>query len=343
MALTWTLSEIRAKVRSLTGKPSTSQISDSDIDDKINDFYQNRFPMEADVDELRGWYTKTLSATDSGEYDIPVDVLVFEEPIKFSGAEGLLTQDVELFQEKYPIDTGQAYVVNVDGAGLDIGTTKTKVANDAFTYKISTYNYQKAAAETSLSGDTVSQGKYGAWRLEVDADGDIFVVEATENATGYDTPRKAIEGLDEESDEKAPLGFVTAINSSGTFIPGTTDLDASGVTSTFTDGFHSTRQEPLTILQYGNEWIVRPKPNDWYELLAPYKLKPSSLSSDSSTPLDVRWGNCIAHGVSVEILESDRRLELANQVNVGYMKLLDEINKKYTVQKNVTRVTKVSF
>ena len=43
---TWTLKDIRTKVRNLTGSPSADQISDADLNDYINTYYVFTMPFE---------------------------------------------------------------------------------------------------------------------------------------------------------------------------------------------------------------------------------------------------------------------------------------------------------
>lgn len=300
MSLTWKLSEIRSLVRTLTGRPDTSQITNDDLDDKINDYYQNHFPMFVDVPELRGWFTQETSATDSGEYSLEATILNLIKPFTIDGAEINRFDDQSLFFKQYPrMDDGAAFVKTAPG--LAIGTTKTKVANDAFKYEIDGYSYSKAAAETILSGDTIPQSKYGAFRLDIDSDGTISIVEASNNSTGYDTPALAIEGLEPESSTAACMGYVTVVNTSGTFVPGTTELDASGVTATYTDRKYGDRDEPTDALIYGGTLYIRPKADDIYLFEAPKIIKPDELDSDNAVPLDVRWGPAIAYGTALLI------------------------------------------
>ncbi|KKM91892.1 hypothetical protein LCGC14_1223910 [marine sediment metagenome] len=74
MAATWPLSRIRAKVRSLTGRPSTDQISDNDIDDFINDYYVNKLPVEISLPEAEGFYSFDTDPT-VGTYAVPEDII----------------------------------------------------------------------------------------------------------------------------------------------------------------------------------------------------------------------------------------------------------------------------
>ena len=54
MAVTGTLEQIRVKVRKITGTPSTNQLSNADLDNYINDFYQYDFPTH-----LKTWNLNT--------------------------------------------------------------------------------------------------------------------------------------------------------------------------------------------------------------------------------------------------------------------------------------------
>ena len=132
----------------------------------------------------------------------------------------------------------------------------------------------------------------------------VHIVEADDNATGYDTPALAMADLSDESNSRACMGFVTAINTSGTFVPGTTELDASGVTTTYTDGFISSRNIPKAVLLEDDVLYVRPKPHDIFSFQVYAKQKPSAMSA-GETPLVVDWGPMIALGTAIEIITAD--------------------------------------
>ena len=70
MALTWIGSEIVTKWRELTGRSSTSEISDAAVLNIINDYFQNYFVDEANLQNIRGTFTQQTTASDSGEYTI---------------------------------------------------------------------------------------------------------------------------------------------------------------------------------------------------------------------------------------------------------------------------------
>ncbi len=97
--LTWKLSEIRTKVRELTGQLDTAQISDSDLDALINDFYCNHFPLDVYVSELEGWFTQATASGDDGEYDVSAEVILLDTPMTLKDSDDVLS-DVKFYQDK---------------------------------------------------------------------------------------------------------------------------------------------------------------------------------------------------------------------------------------------------
>lgn len=105
----WTLADIRAKIRKLTGRPSTAQISDADILDHINQYYRNILPLEIQAKEFM---VKTYFGLTDGivKYDIPETVLrvippvmLQEDPISAGKLSELAVYtDPGLFETDYP-------------------------------------------------------------------------------------------------------------------------------------------------------------------------------------------------------------------------------------------------
>jgi|GEM_PF-5314945 hypothetical protein len=136
------------------------------------------------------------------------------------------------------------------GAALAIGSTKTNVYSGAFTYYIDGVKYAKAevAAGTAPGNDVIPQNKYGAVAFDIGADGTIDVVEATDNATGYDSAVLAVAGLPAVEAAHVRIGYVTAMCSTGNFTFGTTDLDAADTTVAYTS---------TAAYTPGYNWVVK--------------------------------------------------------------------------------------
>jgi hypothetical protein len=338
MAQNWTLEEIRQKVRDISGRPSTNQITDSEIDDRINDFYTQRFAQDIGVSDIEGFHTIDVTATDSGEYSLTADILRLNQPVTINGVpsnEFTFYQEQDRFFVLYPDQ--ESFITP---PGLAIGTDTTKVAHDAFSYEIDKKSYSTAAGEVSLSGDTVPQNKYGAWMIEIDDERAYTITEADQNSTGYLTPRLAIDGLPEANSERSQLGFVTVINTSGTFVPGTTSLSASGVTDTYTDGEHDLRGDPEAALLWQDKIFIRPKSQDTRRLTFGSLERPSELSSGQS-PLDKSWGRAIAYGTAIEIMD-EKGEDINDEVRM-YKKLVGFVNRKKQNQDGKERLSTRSF
>lgn len=98
MAQDWTLADIRAKVRAISGELTTEDIENSALDDRINDFYQNDFAREAYVSNFEDWFTATF--TDGvGEYAVSNDYLILETPMTTQASDDTIT-NVKFFQDK---------------------------------------------------------------------------------------------------------------------------------------------------------------------------------------------------------------------------------------------------
>lgn len=120
---------------------------------------------------------------------------------------------------------------------LKTGTDPEKIATDDFIYYISGTKYAAAAvpAGTAPGGSAIPTSMYGAWRLEIGADGVIDAVGAAANGTGYASSALALAGLPTLQSAHVAIGTVTVTKSDGAFTPGTTSLAATGVTAAYTD------------------------------------------------------------------------------------------------------------
>lgn len=312
--MSWTLSDLRTKFRSLTARPGTAQLTDDEIDVYINDYYQQDLPLVISVDKILADWTQEATVTDDGEYSLENTTLDLNEPLTANGDLLVIRRDRRRFFEEYPIYGSEEFIT---APTLVSGTTSAAaVANSAFKYKIADWTYSKAAGETDLSGVPIPQNKYGAWFLSIDSDGTIRNTEAGDNATGYDTAALAVNGLPASEADEAVMGFVTAISAdSGGFVPGTTELSASAVTDTYTDGDPGLRNIPSDVCITDGKLFIRPKCNDTYLVRAKSSLSsPTALSADDDTPSDENWGLLIAMGAAIRLLsekgETERRDKL---------------------------------
>lgn len=97
----WTVTKIKAKVRDLTARPTTSQLSEADLLDYILNFYCNSFPLILETHELEGWYTKTLT-TGVDTYELDEEYLQLDIPYTLDGKPLNFYENPSLFYRIWP-------------------------------------------------------------------------------------------------------------------------------------------------------------------------------------------------------------------------------------------------
>lgn len=107
MAITWTLTKIRAKVRLLTGRPTTSQITDAEIDEYIDNYYRNVLPLQTHSTEFDKFASSTgftgTTVAGTGEYALDSDVFGIKAPLILDNEEIPLSFDLQTFLRDFPL------------------------------------------------------------------------------------------------------------------------------------------------------------------------------------------------------------------------------------------------
>ena len=121
---------------------------------------------------------------------------------------------------------------------LAIGSTVQNVSNVAFFYMVNGAIYAKTADAVGVApgNDVIPDGKFGAVALDIGVNGTIDVIEASANATGYDSAALAVAGLPAVEADHVRIGTVTASDTGEAFTFGTTSLAHAGATVAYTDG-----------------------------------------------------------------------------------------------------------
>lgn len=133
-------------------------------------------------------------------------------------------------------------------AGCTTGTTTTKVKTaNTLTFTVNGVFYSLAGTDDfwTLSGTVVKKGSYQKYLLLVDTAGVASIQEGTQSTVGassvvwtnVDASTAWAAFLSALGSTKCCAGVLTiATDATHTFTPGTTALDAAGITATFVDG-----------------------------------------------------------------------------------------------------------
>ncbi len=118
--MVWTLSSIRSKVRNITGSPSSNQISDSTLNDYINQFYVYTMPAELKTQiETNFLDFKTVPGQDV--YAFPSGYFTDQPGVYADGFPVVFYQDPDVFYQDWP----QQYAVDSIATGDGVTTTFT--------------------------------------------------------------------------------------------------------------------------------------------------------------------------------------------------------------------------
>ncbi len=152
----WTLATIKLKVRVLTGRPSTSQISEADLLGFINNYYQLVFPKEVQPAELSGWFTaNTVDGTETVTVD--QEYIALDKPFMVAGNPRGVTvyTDPNAFYRKWPpgqtFAEGQPYDILVDIPNLILRPIPDTV------YAVKCKALQRPAALANASDEPLNQ------------------------------------------------------------------------------------------------------------------------------------------------------------------------------------------
>ncbi len=106
----WNLGTLRTKVRQITGRLSTGQLGNAELDGFINAFYQLTLPEELNLGIREGWWEFDTAADDDGVYPFGAG-LISVEPVIFVRSAALaideyrianVYSDPALFKDAWP-------------------------------------------------------------------------------------------------------------------------------------------------------------------------------------------------------------------------------------------------
>ena len=117
--MSWTLADIRQKVRQVTGRLSQDDLSNAELDKRINKYYQYTFPAEVKLEQKHVYY-EFLTTPNQATYSVPESTYTNFEPMAtVNNLSMLWYQNADKFNEENPLQ----YVFSTSWTGD--GTTVT--------------------------------------------------------------------------------------------------------------------------------------------------------------------------------------------------------------------------
>ena len=132
--MSYEFSDMQAEWRVLTGRRTTTQVSNADVKTKLNNFYQIQFPRIVSPPRFKGWYEFNTVASDE-DYDLPSTVLSISGPCYLDDQRIDFYTDAALFYDTYEMDdTDEDEPTGV--LLFDRTLIVRKIPDDAYTIKL---------------------------------------------------------------------------------------------------------------------------------------------------------------------------------------------------------------
>lgn len=189
----WTFAKIRTKTRLLAGKQSSTNFTDTTLDEYINNYYQNILPLQLDSFNP-GYRTLTLSSA-TGTYTPDLDLFyTYTKPIYIekSGENDrrlVVWYDAEefydIFTREVPSDTDE-HAIPTDVLVQHDRLIFRPVPDAVYTVQLNTTSYMPTAL--SADGDQPLKNTYGpliAYGAAIDIAGDYGDDEVVKKVKGF--------------------------------------------------------------------------------------------------------------------------------------------------------------
>lgn len=304
MTVPSTLADIRTKIRRITARPSSSQLSDTEIDKYINTYYLNDFPEQLRLESLKYNYQFTTTAN-VPVYDFPRNsYLTLMPPVYIGGYQSYMTQSRDNFFRINPelnylqdnVNTGngnpgtytgtlsnlpiiQGFKPNPPGA-YAAGSSAAYVAPSLINYMVL---FSAEGAADATSGISVW------YRLVDDGQGNLFSVDDSDS---------------NPANKRGTINYITGAYSITAFpgnIPTGNPIDCQYVP------YQASRPQSCVFFQ--DQIYLYPIPDQAYVVSFEVYKYPTALTDSAVSPQLNEWWQLLAYGASDKIFSDSGDLE----------------------------------
>jgi hypothetical protein len=277
--MTSTLAQIKKKIRRITASPSPSQLSDSDIEEYCDQFYELDLPAHLKLWELRDTYTFFTSPGEDRYTFNKSQVKTLQPPLYINGTEGSYTQSQTDFYRTFDKQNVEESLGVGDGTATFTGTISNTplIRRNVVITAIDTNGDQQVAID-----DPDTNPATPGWR-----NGNSQAYAAFPGTINYDTGAIS-------------LTFPSSIPSSSTV---------------FARVVPYTGAVPRAMLYHQNYMYLRPVPDKAYRVDVSYFKRPSQLlNTDGAIPDVDQWWQFIALGAAIKIFQDRQDMDSIENV-----------------------------
>jgi hypothetical protein len=310
------LPKIRTKVRRITRAPSPEQITNTEIDEYINDFVLYDMPEHLRLFALREKFSFTCQANiDTYQTDATAAVLALRDfdqnyitvhqPVFIAGQPVYYSEDRTEFYGMFPMNN----------AFTTVGTGNGALTN--FTGTIS----NKPILQNSVLFESVTATP---------------LVPGTNNITksARDVPTSVTEGNLVDTETLAILGTINYLTGAFTITWAGTPPGAQKKVVAQYIPYQAGR--PTAMLYFDDYFVLRPVPDQAYVIDFEVYKRPIALSNANLTPKLEQWWQYIAYGAAKKVFEDRSDFDSVQQIMPEFQKQEDLVNRR-TEQQYVTK------
>lgn len=289
-----TYAYIERKVRRLTASSSESSLKSVDIQQYVNNFYNQNMPNAIKTDQMRSVYT-FYTAPNIDRYPVNVNYNQgFRNPMYVDGVQGTFFKDRDQFFTMWPRWPTLVQAATGDGTTQQFSFT---IAPIPFLSK------QVTLGCVSTTGSAIRVSDDGNGNLLYDVPNpQVSVPAALTNVPGMKNLNTGNPG-DLVQTVIGSVNYVTGAFSINFALVGVTP--ASGeILRVFVAQYTTGR--PYSLLFWNNEMTIRPVPKYVHKVEIESYLTPVQFMLSTDNPIMNQWAKYIAYGAAIDIL-TDRQ------------------------------------
>lgn len=290
-----TYAYIERKVRRLTASSSESSLKSADIQQAVNNFYNQNMPNAIKTDQMRSVYT-FYTAPNIDRYPVNVNYNQgFRSPIYVDGVQGTFFKDREQFFWMWPRWPTLVQPATGDGSTQQFSFT---IAPVPFLSKQVTLGCVDTTGNPiRVSDDGNGNLLYDVPNAQVSVPG-LTIPPATNNVPGMKNLNTGNPG-DLVQTIIGTVNYVTGAFAINFALVGVTP--ASGqIIRVFVSQYTTGR--PYSLLFWNNELTIRPIPKYVHKVEVETYQTPVQFMLSTNSPIMNQWAKYIAYGSAIDIL-----------------------------------------
>lgn len=336
MTVPSTLTDIRTKVRRITGRPSSAQLTDAQIDEYINTYYIYDMPEHLRLESLRVNY-EFNTRPNIAVYDFPRNTyLTNMPPVYIAGYQSFMTQSRQNFFRVNPqISFLQESLATGDGTNAYTGTATNTPILPGFKP-----NPPGAYSDSSVAGNDVVAADL-QWNVLISAAGtadptsgippDITLVD--------DGQGNLFDPTDTSTDPVNARGTINYLTGAVSITNFASNVPVGNAINIQYIPYVASR--PQSVVFYQDQFMMWPVPDQAYTVSFEAYKYPTELLNSTDAPQLNEWWQLLAYGASDKIFADNADFESLGRFRPLLIEQMNLVQRRTIVQQTSERTATI--